>query len=423
MPAETYVYLAVFLLWLLAAIQGAWALWGGLRFYHYVTTALASGRSLHDERGRFRYQPKAAVILPCCGVDEKLRETVEALRRQNYVDYQVIFTFESAEDPAYQAVGRWIEGWNSPSAGRVIAESAQGRSQKVHNLLAAVAEVAADREVLVFLDSDAVPGQDWLGHMVAPLQDPTVGVATGYRWYTATGGLAAGARCAWNAATVTLLDDERVNFCWGGATAILRRTFEAIDVPGRWSGSLTDDYPITLAARAAGLRIRFVPQALVPSSDRTTLRDFCVFARRQLVITRVYVPRIWWAGFTLCLNFVVGGTATAALFFAAALDWLGGDKVMLAALAGWLSILALAIGKALLRQLAVRKILRPPDWTWRDFCWDVGGVSFSGLLHLGLLLASLSSRRFVWRHTLYELVSPDETRVLGRVQDRSQLSG
>jgi ceramide glucosyltransferase len=415
MALQDYICLGVLVLWLLGALQGAGAFLRGLRFYRYVHEAIAQAGSLRDQTGRFRFQPKAAVILPCCGVDEKLEHTVLALRGQHYEDYEVVFTFESAQDPAYEAVGGWIEGWSSPRCRRVIAGLADRRSQKVHNLLAAIAEVSQDREVLVFLDSDAIPREDWLGYMVAPLRSESVGAATGYRWYTATGGFAAGVRSVWNAATVTSLDDEKLNFCWGGATAIFRRTFESIGVRRRWETAVTDDLTLSIAVRQAGLAIRFVPQALIPSSDTTTLGGFWAFARRQLIITRVYIPEIWMAGFTLCLNLVIGGTAAATLFFAGVFGWLENERVMFAALAGWIGILMLAGGKAVLPQLAVRKVLPSPDWTWRDFWWDVGGVSFAGPLHLGLLLASAISRRFVWRNTMYELRSPDETRVLGRV--------
>ncbi len=414
MSLEFAIYLVVLLLWLLTFIQGSRALWQGLCFHRYVSEKVERAPDLADKNGRFKYQPKAVVILPCCGVDDELQQTVRALQRQNYADYEVIFTFESADDPAYTAVGGWIEGWDSPPNRRVVAGLTEGRSQKVHNLLAALEEVSPDREVLAFLDSDAVPGEDWLGHMVAPLEDEAVGATTGYRWYSARGGLAEGLRCNWNAATVTLLSDEKLNFSWGGATAILRKNFEEFEIPKHWSASLTDDYPITLAARRVGKIIRFVPQALIPSEDRTTLRDFWVFARRQLIITRVYVPEIWRAGFTLCLSFVVGGTAVAALFFASLLGWLGSPVVTIAAFAAWMLVLALASGKAYVRQLAIRKVLQPPALTWLDFWWDVGGVSMTGLLHLALLVSSGVSSRFTWRNTLYELISTTETRVLRR---------
>ncbi|MBN2563675.1 MAG: glycosyltransferase [Phycisphaerae bacterium] len=475
MTFENIIYLIVLILCVLTSIQGISVLRGEVRFYRYVARMVAQATDLLTESGEFKCQPRVAVILPCCGVDEKLGQTVRALSRQNYADYEVIFAFESSDDPAYAAVGAWIKdlfqdscagvencgtdvqdcGTGVPPVSapprrrchnvarghkapldqehprcpgarrrrrclRVVAGLADRRAQKIHNLLAAVEQVSDDREALVFLDSDAVPGEDWLGHLVAPLGDRTVGAATGYRWYGATGGIAAGVRCAWNASTVSLLEDERRNFCWGGATAIRKETFESLDVSRYWDHALSDDYQLTRAIRGAGLRIRFVPQALVPSSDRTTLRAFWSFARRQILITRVCGPAIWRAGLMLTCNFVVGGTMAAVLFLVAAMGWFGSRTAMFAALFAWLFILALAVGKAVLRQLAVRKVLRPPDWTWRDFWWDVlGTVAFSGPLHLNLFAASLTSRRIVWRNTEYELVSADETRVVRRLDSGS----
>jgi ceramide glucosyltransferase len=412
MAMDNYICLGVFVLWLLAALQGLGAFLGGVRFYRYVRDAIEQARDQRDEAGRFKFQPKVSVILPCCGVDEKLEQTVSALARQHYADYEIIFTFESAQDPAYEFVGGLIAGWTGPPCVRVIAGLTHHRAQKVHNLLAAIDHVSQDREVIVFLDSDAIPREDWLGYMVSPLQDESVGAATGYRWYTATGGIAEGIRGVWNAATVTSLDDQKVNFCWGGATAIRRRTFESIGVRRLWETSVSDDLSMTIAVRQAGLRVHFVPQALVPSSDGTTLRGFWAFARRQLIITRVYTPEIWLTGFTLCSTMVIGGTAVAVLFFACVFGWMGSQRVMFAALAGWMTILALAAGRVVVQQLAVRKVLPSPHWTWRDFWWDLAGVGFSGPLHMSLLQASLISRRFVWRNTVYELISPQETRVM-----------
>lgn len=419
MTFESFIFLAVFLLWLLTTIHGAASLLGGVRFYRYVARKVAEARAIRSASGGFAYQPKAAVILPCCGMDEKLEETVQAIGRQNYTDYEVVFTFESEEDPAYAAVGTWVDRWDTPSCRRVVAGLAERRSQKIHNLLAAIGALSDDREVLVFLDSDAVPDADWLGHLVAPLQDAGVGASTGYRWYVASGGLAAGVRCAWNASTMTLLEDERRSFTWGGATAMRRDMFESLGVARAWDRALSDDLQVTRVIREAGLRICFVPQAMVLSSDRTTLGAFWSFARRQTLITRVCAPEIWRAGLLLCLNFVAGGMATGGLCIAALLGWIGNRTVMLAALSGWLVIILLGMGKALARQLALRKVLSAPELSWRDVWWDVfGTVTFSVPLHLHLFASSMTSRRIVWRNTEYELVSADETRILRREAPR-----
>ena len=417
MQAEQYIYLIVFILWLIAVIHGASSLWDGVVFYRYVKRAITEAPRLRTPAGQFSYQPKAVVILPCCGVDEKLEQTVRALARQSYDDYEVVFTFESVHDPAFTAIKDWTGDWQTPRASMAVAGLAENRAQKVHNLLAAVKAVSEDREAIVFLDSDAVPPDDWLGHMVAPLQDDSVGVATGYRWYVATGGLAAGLRSAWNAATVSLLADEKLNVCWGGSTAIRRDRFDALNVAGYWDRALSDDYQMTRAVRDAGLRIRFVPQALIPNTDRTTFRQFWHFARRQVIITRICGPELWRSGFLLCANFVVGGSAVAILFGLGLLGWFGTRTTMYLALVGWVAVAILAGAKPVLRQLGLRRVMKPPNLTWRDFCWDVGGtLGFAGWLHLGLIFSSLRTRRIVWRNTEYEMISPSETRVLRRVE-------
>ncbi|MFQ5412204.1 MAG: hypothetical protein ACE5EC_07890, partial [Phycisphaerae bacterium] len=110
-----------------------------------------------------------------------------------------------------------------------------------------------------------------------------------------------------------------------------------------------------------------------------------------------------------------GGTAVAALAILGLFGWFGTRTTTCMALAGWIVVLLLAGGKAVLRQWALRRVLRPPDLTWREHCWDIlGTLTFAGSLHLHLVMASLMTRRILWRDIEYELVSPDETRILRR---------
>jgi hypothetical protein len=97
------------------------------------------------------------------------------------------------------------------------------------------------------------------------------------------------------------------------------------------------------------------------------------------------------------------------------LGWIGNATVTAAALAGWLAVVVMAGANAYLRQKSIRRLLAPPDITWRDFWWDVGGVSLSAMLHLALMVSSATSRRIVWRHTEYELGSPETTRIVRRM--------
>lgn len=412
MISEQTVYLIVVALWMIAALHAAYSFWDGLQFNKFVDQALRRD-DVVDVNGPDT--PRVAVIMPCKGVDEKLHKTLEKLAAQTLRPAKVIFTLESRNDPAWSALEGWARDWQSIAYEFVEAGLADHRGQKVQNLLAAVERVGDDIDVIVFLDSDAVPGNDWLAHLVAPLRDASVGVSTGYRWYTAIGGIAAGVRCAWNAATASLLADERLNFCWGGSMALRREAFASMKVREHWDGALSDDYQLTRATRDAGKRIVFVPRAIVASTDRTTLAGFLEFARRQMIITRICHPALWRSSFLFIVNLTIGGLAVAALTVCGLAGWYGTRTAGWLALAGWLAIMALAGARAVARQLALRRLLSPPDLTWRDFAWDLGAtLSFGGGLHMNLFLASIGKRRIWWRNTQYEMVSASKTRIVQR---------
>jgi len=406
------IYAACLLWGAWAALLALNACRGGMRFYRYVCEALkqstANAKHIAAER-------RIAVIMPCKGVDEKLRSTIDAFEQQTVRPARIVFTLESESDPAYQTLKEWTQSWRDLPCTFVIAGIATDRGQKIHNLLAAVDSLDDDIDTLVFVDSDAVPGDDWLAHLVAPLSDSDVGATTGYRWYTAIGGMAAGMRTAWNAATLTTLADERRNFAWGGSTALRRADFETLGIHDAWRRALSDDLVLTRCLRAAGRRIRFVPQALVASTDRTTLGGFLEFATRQMIITRICAQQTWRRGFFLVMNLTFGGTAVAVLTLAYLFEWFGTQPVFIAAAALWALLMLGAAGEAVFRQLALRRLLSAPNWTWRDAAWDIGGtLSFGGSLHSHLFFKSMFRRRIWWRNTLYEMPSADETRILDR---------
>ncbi|HBL44173.1 MAG TPA: glycosyl transferase, partial [Planctomycetaceae bacterium] len=54
---------------------------------------------------------------------------------------------------------------------------------KNQSLLQGLSEVSEDVDVVAWLDADVVPHRTWLRDLVQPLQDESVGVASGIRWY------------------------------------------------------------------------------------------------------------------------------------------------------------------------------------------------------------------------------------------------
>jgi cellulose synthase/poly-beta-1,6-N-acetylglucosamine synthase-like glycosyltransferase len=391
----------------LLLLQSLLSLRGGFRYLSYFRSELLSAPET--------YAPRATVVVPCRGLDEGLDENLAALFLQDYPEYEIVFVSDSADDPALEVAGdsaaRLTPG--RPAVRRVravVAGRADGRGQKVHNLLAAVRAADPSSEVFVFVDTDARPRADWLRSLVAPLGDGRVGAATGYRWFVARGGLASHLRSVWNASIASALGgNETSNFCWGGSTAIRRETFDRLNIPGEWRGALSDDFALTRAVRRAGLPIRFVPRCLTASHGGCTFAELFEFTTRQLKITRVYAPHLWRVVLVSNLLFALvffgglaltaaraatGRTCAAPLALLAAIFAAGSLKAALR-----LRAVSLALGGDAVRARAVAAHLALWPLTSALFAWNA--------------LAAAASRRLTWRGIRYELRSPGETVVLG----------
>ncbi len=230
---------------------------------------------------------RTSVVVAVKGFDEGLRENLAALASQGG-DYELIVACRSEGDLDAGAV---------PAGARVVFAGAppEGTSEKISNLLAAVRAADPASEAFVFADSDGRVGSRWLASLVAALEEPGVGATTGYRWHVpARPDFPSLLRSVWNAVIAgSLHAGPHATFCWGGAMAVRRSTWEKLDVPAWWVGTVSDDYRLAQAVRHAGLRIAVVPEALVAAEDGTRLGELLGWTGRQMRITRFYNAKLW----------------------------------------------------------------------------------------------------------------------------------
>jgi len=396
-----FYFFAAVVIW-----QGFMSLRGGIKFLSYVRGEMAKPPS--------DFTPFVSLLTPCRGLEQGLKENLAALFMQSYPAYEIIFVTDREDDPALAVVEevRREFGPRSSVASRVvIAGEALESGQKVHNLRAAVLKADARCEAFVFADTDARPGADWMRALVAPLAQQGVGAATGYRWFIPVrGGFSSHLRAVWNASIASALGERGdKNFCWGGATAIRRETFDRLDIREHWRGTLSDDFTIMRVLRRAGLPIYFVPACLTASIEDCSFRELLEFTTRQLKITRVYAKHFWQAA-------LLGSMLFVSLFFG------GLALTMTRALLGHtyalplilLSIIfLLGAGKAYLRLRAVRLPLQRYERQLRKatvphlLLWPV-----TSALYLYNALCAALSRRINWRGITYELKSPAETVIM-----------
>jgi len=395
------------LLYYLLAVAASWfgirSLISGVRFAAYVRAE--TSKPLPE------YMPFVSVIAPSRGLEHGLSENFRALLTQDYPAYEILFVFDRTDDPAVNVLSELSS--DRVTARLIFSGPATDSGQKVHNLRVAVNEIDPRSEVLVFVDTDARPGQQWLRHLVAPLVDPTVAASTGYRWFvTQKGGLPSRLRSVWNASVASALGENRQkNFCWGGSTAIKRTLFDGLNISERWRGTVSDDFTMTNIIKEANLPIHFTPNCLVASVGDCKLGELFEFTTRQIQITRVYASHLW-------LPLLLGSALFAIVFF-------GGIVLLTVRIALGLPFIVLLLVLCFLFALgSIKAFIR-----WRVICIPLASYPkelrrdllahvllwpVASLLYLYNAIVAGFSRRIHWRGITYELKSPTEAVIISR---------
>jgi len=398
---SNYVEILFYFLAIPQILLGLYLIGSSLQWLGYAR------RRLHTDPGF--YSPKVALLCPCKGVEPALERNLVSLTEFDYQNYEIFFLIVSASDPAYNIVKRVVSS-SRPKAHVVLTEKPDGCGEKVNNLRLGIVQLPPEFDVLTFVDSDGRPGKNWLHRMVAPLSDSRIGATTTMRWLLPNrNNFATALLSAWNAPVVTMLSEKGKNFCWGGGTAIRRSVFDQSGVAEEWQHSVSDDYSMTRALERAGRSIVFLPECLVPSFVETDFAGLMEFTNRQVLITRVYAQKMWAIAaathLLYCLSLVLGIIltlgdllATRPAFHLAALTFL---PVLLAMIRG--ALRATGVSEVL---PAYRSQIASHAWIY------VLLTVFIPFLYLVNFVTSLITRKMRWRGVIYELIAPEQTRVL-----------
>ncbi len=382
---------------------GVYSLWSGLAWVRMVRKRLASQAGF--------YTPLAALICPCKGNERGLEENLLALTHFDYPNYEIYLTLATSLDPALKIIER-VKAASQPPVHIVIAGPPEDCGEKVFNLSRTVEGLPEKFEVLVFTDSDVRLSRGWLTKLIAPLQDIRIGATTGYRWIFPSGSPGAGAlACAWNASVATLLGETKGNFCWGGSTAIRRKTFDDVNALEAWKGAVSDDFALTSALQLANKPIVFCSECFAATLHPWTWPDLLEFTNRQMLITRVYSHRRWLVGGLMNLAYALTMLYAAYVILYSVIDGDPWSQLLLVALA----VPLLAAMKGALRVVAINEAI--PEWKGKlqETSWACLLLApVAPFLFAWNFIVSSISRRMRWRGIRYELVSPNSTRILKR---------
>ena len=221
-----------------------------------LVATLLSLRALRIIPGR-QHQPPASILKPLWGAETGSYENLRSFCLQDYPDFQIVCGVRDADDPAVATVRRLQREFPSLDLELVIDPRLHGANYKVSNLINILGRCRHDR--LVLADSDICVEKDYLAEVVAPLNDPSVGVVTClYRGRPVFG--------FWSRLGALFIDDWFAPSVWvahllgsrafafGATIAIRRDVLRAIGGLEAIADQLADDYRLGEFTRRLGLR-------------------------------------------------------------------------------------------------------------------------------------------------------------------------
>src|SRR5262249_36088585 len=190
--------------------------------------------------------------------------------RQEYPEYEVIFSVQDSDDPALPLLERIRDESPSVPVRIVVDTDSAGPNGRLSNILNATRH--ATGEVLVYSDSDIRLEPAYLRSIVAPLADPRVGVAcTLYRAGGADNLFEALELLSLNAdflpSMVFATETGAALACPGASQAIRRETLTFIGGLKPMAYTLVEDLELGRAVVAAGFTVVFVPHVAVTGVD------------------------------------------------------------------------------------------------------------------------------------------------------------
>ena len=362
------------------------------------------------------YTPKVVVIAPHYGWDAQTEQNVRYLLEQDYTGaYEIFFVThakgESNSDVSYPHLTKIAD--EHPHARVFLApniiDNSLPRSQKVQNLMTAIAGMSDDVEVIAFVDADATLQKDWLTRLIQPLQDKRIGATVGARFYHPHAlNVASQVEAIWVNFQIALQGDHRLTMVWGGSNAIRRESFEAGKVLQRWENATIEDHNLTHAVRDLKLKVHFVPDCIaITHTDTRTWEQMFEFTNRQLVMTFRMGHRIQWALSLITFlpkGLIVFGCIPLMLFYFQQLY-----PLLFVPFIEIISyrLFSLNLPRWLRTKPEVRESIRRTSLVTPVSMLIAG---FNGLY-------ALFQKKIVWGGIHYEILSATKCRVLGRVTE------
>ncbi len=208
------------------------------------------------------FWPPVTVLKPVHGLEKNQRENLRSTCIQDYPEFQVVFSVQSAEDAAIPLLHEIQKEFGDRRVTVAIENCRAGTNGKINNMIGGLRHARYD--VLVISDSDVRLRPDYLKTIVAPLSHSGVGCAcTLYKaacaetWFEKMELLTLNADFMANVLFAHISGASK--FCLGASVALHRSTLAQVGGLEALSDYLVEDYEMGRRIWELGKKIAVLP--------------------------------------------------------------------------------------------------------------------------------------------------------------------
>ncbi len=350
-------------------------------FAYYLAATFAALRFFKRERAKKLpdFTPPVSILKPVHGLDFASYENFASFCAQDYPAYEILFCVNELSDPAIPVIQEIMADFPKCPI-RILSNAPElGSNRKINNLVLLARQ--ARHEILVQSDGDVRVSPNYLREVVAPFQDPSVGVVSCLYRGIAQENLyaqleAVGAASDFMAGAILTNSKQGVTFALGASVATTKSWLAKIGGYEVLANLLADDYEIGNRVHKAGGKVLLSREIVSTMYPAQTLRGFWEHQVRWARTVR-HVRPVSFLGllFTHGLPLAILAAAVAP--------------------AAWISAAYLAAYLVLRLAMAwVAGVWGLQDAVLRRKLWL---VPLRDLLYFAVWLAAFTSNRIMWR--------------------------
>jgi len=148
----------------------------GFQIWAIRKTIQGKGGAMSECNSVPEHCPPVSILKPLKGIDDNLFDNLESICLQNYPIYEVIFSLQDYNDPAYKVVRKIKDKYPDKDITILVEQCDDGLNPKVNNLIPAY-RIARYEHILIS-DSNVMVNERYLKQIVKHMSDPDVGLVS-----------------------------------------------------------------------------------------------------------------------------------------------------------------------------------------------------------------------------------------------------